>query len=73
MVDFKILGSASEKVGNTSLEIEQDEPKPIRELLPGDPLNEELYIILVDGESKKLDTPVCGDMRVVIMPHISGG
>ncbi|MFW6111583.1 MAG: MoaD/ThiS family protein [Candidatus Bipolaricaulota bacterium] len=73
MVSFKILGSASEAVGETELEIEVNEDKPIREILPGEPLKDELYIVLVNGESADLDTPVSGDAKVVILPWTSGG
>lgn len=72
-IQLKILGSAAEKVGARNLEIKQDEAKPIREILPGDPLNQDLYIVLVDGKSMSLDSPVSGDKKVVIMPRISGG
>lgn len=72
-IQLKILGSASEKVGERNLEIDQDEAKPLREILPGESLDEDLYIVLVDGKPVNLDTPVSGDKEVVIMPRISGG
>lgn len=73
MVRFKILGSASEAVGETEMEMQLDEAKPIREILPGEPLKDDLYIVLVDGESADLDAPVSGDSKVVIFPWTSGG
>lgn len=73
MVKFKILGSATEKIGAKELELKQDNPTKIRNLIPNENLNEELYIVLVNEKSKNLDVKVSGEDSVVIMPKISGG
>lgn len=73
MVEFHILGSASEVVGKRRYDVYPEQPTPIKELLEGGNLKEDNYIVMVDGQAGSLQTPVWGDDRVVIMPIVSGG
>lgn len=73
MVKFQILGSATEEIGDRELEVNAEKPTSIRELLGNPSLNEDRYIVVVNGKASDLDTEVTGDCKVVIMPKISGG
>lgn len=73
MVKFKVLGSATEKIGAKELEIKQTTPARIIDLITANSLNEDRWIVLVNGKSRNLKAKVSGDDEVVILPKISGG
>ncbi|MFP4646347.1 MAG: hypothetical protein ACLFN4_01845, partial [Candidatus Acetothermia bacterium] len=64
MVEFQVLGSATEKVGFQEQVFQPEEPTPIEELLGRSKLQEGAYIVLIDGKAGDLSTPVSGDTKV---------
>jgi len=72
LAELKFFGYLADIAGAREKEVNLRKPVPLREILPSS-FPEKNIIILINQKSAHLDTLICNEDRVSLMPVLSGG